>query len=156
MQPDTTQNDGSLLDAYSQTVTSVAKKVSEAVVQIQVEKPGRPGRRTSKPQNGGGSGFIISSDGYIVTNSHVVNGASRISVALQDGRHLQASPVGDDPATDLAVVQMTDMTRPQFIGADKTKAAKYARWSLNGRGRIFYPQTILQHHHQTIRSDHWR
>jgi S1-C subfamily serine protease len=99
-------SDARLLDAYSQTVTGVAKKVSDAVVQIKVQKPGRTGRRGVQPQNGGGSGFIISTDGYIVTNSHVVNGTSAIKAALPDGREFSAKLVGDDPATDLAVVQI--------------------------------------------------
>jgi len=106
MDPNTTHPDTRLLDAYSQTVISVAKKVSEAVVQIRVDKrrglfrqmPGRP--------NGGGSGFIISTDGYIVTNSHVVSDTSQIQVVLQDGREYKAKLIGDDPATDLAVVQI--------------------------------------------------
>jgi S1-C subfamily serine protease len=99
-------SDARLLDAYSQTVTGVAKKVSDAVVQIKVQKPGRTGRRGPQPQNGGGSGFVISTDGYIVTNSHVVNGAAGIKAALPDGREFSAKLVGDDPATDLAVVQI--------------------------------------------------
>ncbi|MBK8489606.1 MAG: trypsin-like peptidase domain-containing protein [Saprospirales bacterium] len=106
MDSNVSHSDSRLLDAYSQTVTSVAKKVSEAVVQIRVQKPGRPNRRAPQGQTGGGSGFIISSDGYIVTNSHVVNNVSQITVVLQDGREFAAKLIGDDPATDLAVVQI--------------------------------------------------
>ncbi len=97
--------DPELLDAYSRTVTAVARKVSDAVVHIKVEKPGRRGR---SPQNGNGagSGFIISSDGFIVTNSHVVKGATQIEADLQDGRSFPARLVGDDPATDIAVLQI--------------------------------------------------
>lgn len=99
--------DAELLDAYSRTVVSVAQKVSEAVVQIKVDKPGakQRGRRPMRPF-GTGSGFIISSDGYIVTNSHVVNGAVAIEANLQDGRHFEASLVGNDPSTDIAVLRI--------------------------------------------------
>jgi len=99
--------DAELLDAYSRTVVSVAQKVSEAVVQIKVDKPAakQRGRRPMRPY-GTGSGFIISSDGYIVTNSHVVSGAGAIEANLQDGRHFEASLVGNDPSTDIAVLRI--------------------------------------------------
>ncbi len=105
-----TPNDNHLLDAYSQTVTKVARDSSDAVVQIRVDKkaPQQRRRRTRQPQTpfGTGSGFIISSDGFIVTNSHVVKGATKILVTLQDGRQLPAQLIGDDPATDIAVLQI--------------------------------------------------
>lgn len=109
--------DAELLDAYSQTVVGVARNVSDSVVQIKVDKPaGRQGgRRTGRPY-GTGSGFIISSDGYIVTNSHVVNGAHNIEVNLQDGRHFTARLAGNDPATDIAVVQ---------VSADQLSVARF-------------------------------
>lgn len=100
-------SDDALLDAYSQTVVKVARKVSDAVVQIKVDKPKGRRRRAGRSQPyGTGSGFIISTDGYIVTNSHVVNGAQKIQVNLQDGRQFTANLIGDDPATDIAVVQI--------------------------------------------------
>lgn len=100
--------DAELLDAYSRTVVQVARRVSDAVVHIEVKKPQQPRRRGQRPEGGygSGSGFIISTDGLIVTNSHVVNGAERIDINLQDGRRYTANLVGDDPATDIAVVQI--------------------------------------------------
>ena len=99
-----TPSDDALLDSYSRTVVNVARKVSEAVVQIKVDKPQRKPRRRGRSQPyGTGSGFIISTDGFIVTNSHVVNGARKIQVSLQDGRQFTAELIGDDPATDIAV-----------------------------------------------------
>lgn len=103
-------NDNHLLDAYSNTVTKVAKTTSDAVVQIKVQKQPQtpPQQRNRNPQNpfGTGSGFIISPEGYIVTNSHVVKGAIKITVNLQDGRQLPAQLIGNDPATDIAVLQI--------------------------------------------------
>ncbi len=99
--------DGELLDAYSRTVVQVARHVSEAVVQIKVKnKKGEQRKRQKRRGYGAGSGFIISSDGYVVTNSHVVNGALSIEVNLQDGRRFAARLIGNDPATDLAIIQI--------------------------------------------------
>lgn len=97
--------DSELLDAYSRTVVGVTQRVSNAVVHLKVEKK-QQNRRQAAPGGGTGSGFIISSDGFVVTNSHVISGAERIEGMLQDGRTFQARVVGDDPATDLAVVKM--------------------------------------------------
>lgn len=100
-------NDTALLDAYSQTVIRAAESVSPSVVHITVKKKGAALRvRSKERQSGSGSGFIISTEGFIVTNSHVVHGMDEIFVALPDGRNFKAELVGADPSTDLAVVRI--------------------------------------------------
>jgi len=99
------QEDDALLDSYSRTVSGVVEKVSPSVVNIRVHGAGR--ERGGRPDAGGsGSGFIIAPDGYIMTNSHVVHGATQVEVSLADGRTVPALLVGDDPESDLAVIRI--------------------------------------------------
>jgi S1-C subfamily serine protease len=96
-------DDAELLDAYSRAVVDVVERVGPTVVSIAAGSQsagGPPGAPAA------GSGFIITPDGYVLTNSHVVHQASRLEATLSDGVRLGATLVGDDPATDLAVIRV--------------------------------------------------
>jgi S1-C subfamily serine protease len=101
--PDVDPGDSGLLDAYSRAVIAVVDAVGPSVVSISVGR--RDGQGRLEPQ-GAGSGVVIAPDGYILTNSHVVSGHKDISVAFMDGGAQSAALVGDDPATDLAVIRV--------------------------------------------------
>jgi S1-C subfamily serine protease len=98
--PEVPTEDRALLDAYSRAVIDVVDRVGPAVVRLDVKtKDGRIG-------GGTGSGVIVAPDGLVLTNSHVVNGATQVTVATVDGRSLTARVVGDDPDTDLALARI--------------------------------------------------
>ncbi|MDX2189197.1 MAG: trypsin-like peptidase domain-containing protein [Bacteroidota bacterium] len=100
-------DDKVLLDAYSKTVSGVAQSIADAVVHIKVIKEikdNRTGKTNSQP--GSGSGFIISTDGYIVTNNHVIEQSKDIKVSLTNGNEVPATIIGSDPSTDIAIIKI--------------------------------------------------
>src|SRR5437588_725634 len=97
--------DVALLDAYSDAVVRTVEAASPAVVKIDAGR-------------GGGSGFVFTPDGLVLTNSHVVGQAAHVSVTLADGRWLRGDLVGDDPHTDLAVVRVDGRSLPTLPFGD--------------------------------------
>ncbi|MBN3813377.1 trypsin-like peptidase domain-containing protein [Paraburkholderia sp. Ac-20347] len=96
-------SDDAILDAYSHTVIGALERVQHAVAHIAVEH--RPSGQAAA-RGGTGSGFLFTPDGYLLTNSHVVHGASALRVTLADGSTHDADLIGDDPSTDLAVLRI--------------------------------------------------
>ena len=108
-----TPRDGALLDAYSQSVTAAVRRVRPAVVHIAVQRSGS--------QAGSGSGFVITPDGYILTNSHVASKARELVVSLPDGRESAAELVGDDPDSDLAVIRLAGEVEEWCVLGDSSR-----------------------------------
>src|SRR5580700_8601448 len=109
---------GSLLDAYSNAVTGAVDRVSPSVVHIEVHQAaGRTRSGEPRERQGGGSGFVFTPDGLILTNSHVVHDAVRIAVTLADGERMPATVIGDDPASDLAVIRVNELRGPGLTAA---------------------------------------
>ncbi|HEU4401196.1 MAG TPA: trypsin-like peptidase domain-containing protein [Candidatus Polarisedimenticolia bacterium] len=114
--------DEEILDAYSRAVIGAAEAVIPSVLSLEVRSTaGRArsgGRRAPGEERAGtGSGFLFTPDGFILTNSHVVHGAAGVGATLADGRRFEADLVGDDPATDLAVVRISAPgLRPATLG----------------------------------------
>src|SRR3954462_7491158 len=118
--PATTSPDEQLLDSYSQTIAAVVNRVAPSVVNIRiVAADGRPG---------GGSGFLIAPDGFILTNSHVVHGARELEVTLHDARVYRARLIGTDPDTDLGVIRIDapDLQHARFADSSAIRVGQIA------------------------------
>src|SRR5208283_1619211 len=123
----------------------IVKKVVPSVVKVEVSIPGKETemglpngvpdntffrqffggghqRFTTPPQSGVGSGVIVTKDGYILTNNHVVDGANEVKVTLNDGRQLKAKVVGKDPKSDLAVIKIDAQDQPAITFADSSQS----------------------------------
>ena len=143
-----------LLDRSSKAFVSVVKAAQPAVVNIRVEKsvkdggfPGSPDEMFNNPffehffgpqfpnssprqyrQQGQGSGFIISRDGFILTNNHVVEGADAITVRLSDEREFKAKLIGSDPQTDVALIQIKDSGQLPTLALGNSDALEVGEW----------------------------
>jgi S1-C subfamily serine protease len=94
-----------MLDAYSRAVIEVVEQVGPAVVAVSVEK----GASRGPGGEGAGSGVLITPDGFVLTNNHVVEGSSHLTVTSTEGKSFEAALIGADPATDLAVIRIPQL-----------------------------------------------
>jgi serine protease Do len=117
------------LETLSRAFRKASQEAMASVVYVQVEAErrvasilpfGNQGQPETRPQYGSGSGVIFRADGYVLTNNHVIEGATRVRVTLQDGREFSAEVVGRDPRTDIAVVRIdaADLPAAQLGNAD--------------------------------------
>ena len=113
----------------------IYKKVNPSVVSV---------ISTTSEGTGSGSGVIMSNDGYIITNNHVVDGAQSVSVQLSDGTSLDAKIIGTDEQTDLAVIKVTptsDLTAAEFGDSDELEPGEYA-YAIGSPGGVQFANTI--------------
>ncbi|MFT3704108.1 MAG: trypsin-like peptidase domain-containing protein [Agriterribacter sp.] len=110
------------MDSFSQTIISATEKVKTAVVKIERIAD----YKNKEVISGTGSGFLFSSDGYLFTNSHVVNNAKALKVVLHDGSRHSATLVGEDASTDLAILKIsaTDFTSVKLGNAENLQVGE--------------------------------
>jgi len=90
---------------------------------------GNPGMQNPQPVTGAGSGVILTNDGYIVTNNHVVENATKVDVTLNDKRTYTATVIGTDPSTDLALIKVDEKDLP-YLPFGNSDAVKVGEWVL--------------------------
>ncbi|MGH7502761.1 MAG: trypsin-like peptidase domain-containing protein [Longimicrobiales bacterium] len=132
-----TQNAVSGPETLSRAFRTASQEAMASVVYVQVESQrrvvtslwpfGNQGQAETIPQTGSGSGVIFRADGYILTNNHVVQDASRVEVTLTDGRQFVAEVIGRDPRTDIAVVRIdaADLPAAQLGAADEMQVGDW-------------------------------
>ena len=135
MQINSKPSDSSSSSSDGMAGEDIYKKVSPSVVSV---------ISTTSEGQGSGSGVIMSSDGYIITNNHVVEGAQSVSVQLNDGTSLDATIVGTDEQTDLAVIKVSssaELTAAEFGDSDELQPGEYA-YAIGSPGGVQFANTI--------------
>jgi S1-C subfamily serine protease len=115
------EQEKAILDAYSNAVIYASQKVSPSVARITIYNKSQRARKSDNLEVGAGSGFLISSEGFIVTNSHVVKDANEIEINLPDGNSYKAEIIGNDPSTDIAVIRIYGNHFPYVRFGDSKK-----------------------------------
>ncbi len=121
--------DRQLLDAYSKTITSAVHQAAQAVAHVQVIKNIRnPRTGEIREAPASGSGFVISTDGYLVTNHHVIENALSVKTSFADGNTFPATLIGTDPSTDIAILKVYDgdLKLLQFADSDQLEPGQIA------------------------------
>lgn len=129
--------DEELLDAYSQAVVGVVDAVSPSVVHVQVRGGGRRGHGM-----GSGSGSILSPDGLVLTNNHVVEGATQIELQLTDSRRVAARILGRDADTDIAVLRADTTDRLPAIGIGNSKKVRPGQMAIAIGNPLGFESTV--------------
>ena len=128
------ESDAEVLDSYSATVTGAVEKAGPAVVNIAVTTP--------QGRGGAGSGFLVSADGLIFTNSHVVSGARAITVSSSDGQRAAARIIGEDPDTDIAVIRTdANFAAPPLVLSD-SKVIRVGQLAIAIGNPLGFEQTV--------------
>ena len=128
--------DEELLDAYSRAVVGVVEQAGPAVVSLEV-------KGHKRGQGGAGSGFVVTPDGYVMTNSHVVASAAEIRVRTSTGETINGRGVGDDPATDLALVRVdASLLPPTYLPVDGSLAPKVGQLAVAIGNPLGFESTV--------------
>jgi S1-C subfamily serine protease len=137
-----TPNDAPLLDAYSDAVIGALSRVAPAVTFIEVTGRARAAARNRRPTHGSGSGFLFTPDGYLLTNSHVVDGADKINVRLNDDTRFDADLVGNDPDSDLAVLRIGSAAALPFAQFGDSARLKVGQIAIAIGNPLGYSKTV--------------
>jgi S1-C subfamily serine protease len=135
-------DDAQLLDAYSGAVIGALERVSPAVTYIEVTRQAAPRPRGARAVQGSGSGFLFTPDGYLLTNSHVVDGAGEILVRLNDDARLRADLVGNDPDSDLAVLRIGSPSALPFVEFGDSSRLKVGQVAIAIGNPLGYAKTV--------------
>ncbi len=133
MAPDDLHDDAALLDAYSRSVMSVVEAAAPAVVSLEI--------KAKRGQGGAGSGFVVTPDGYVMTNSHVVTGAHEIRVRTATGETLTGQLAGNDPATDLAIVRVNE-SLPTYLPVEGSLTPKVGQLAVSIGNPLGFESTV--------------
>jgi S1-C subfamily serine protease len=135
-------DDAQLLDAYSGAVIGALERVSPAVTYIEVTRAAATRPRGSRAVQGSGSGFLFTPDGYLLTNSHVVDGAGEILVRLNDDARLRADLVGNDPDSDLAVLRIGSPAALPFVEFGDSSRLRVGQVAIAIGNPLGYAKTV--------------
>jgi S1-C subfamily serine protease len=138
---DPESDDSALLDAYSGAVIGALERVAPAVTFIEVVH-GRGDRDKRRRVQGSGSGFLFTPDGYLLTNSHVVQGAEEISVRQSDDTRFDADLVGNDPDSDLAVLRIGSPAARPFVEFGDSSRLKVGQVAIAIGNPLGYSKTV--------------
>jgi len=142
-QNDDAQNDdGPLLDAYSGAVIGALERVAPAVTFIEVTGDARGAARNRRALRGSGSGFLFTPDGYLLTNSHVVDGSDEITVRLNDDTLFHADLVGNDPDSDLSVLRIGSPGALPYVEFGDSSRLKVGQVAIAIGNPLGYSKTV--------------